>query len=251
MILICANSVNKRRMEKVKDLVELVSIDYAVQHRGGTIVDLGNADFSRCGGHEKVYIVGHGTVGGVVGKTDIDKLTAMLTHGETGLPKGRAAEIIFTSCNVGRTNRIFPLSGVTKIKNTLREQGYTSVRVQGSKGPSIKSSVTGDEFVVRNPQDRAVGPRIQKKLFKLLKPKEKLEKWLQTADGRNATIEEKAEFAATISQQFYVQYIAELKQHEGVTLDPRAGGRGQGSVRSERTGGVSPRIAALIKRFEG
>lgn len=249
MILICARSVDKRRMEKVEDLVELVSIDYAIKHRGGRIVDLGSTsgasrpDFSRCGSHETLYIIGHGTIGGTVGATTIDDLAAMLTHTEKGLPKGKTIDIVFTSCHVGRDSRVFPLAGVTKIKNALKAKKYTNVRVQGSKGPSIKSSVTGDEFVVRNPTDREVGPGIQRKLFTLLKPKEKLKKWLETADGRNAAISEKAEFAAAISQLFYVQYTAELKRR-GVTLDPKT------SIRSERTGGVSPRIAELIRRFE-
>ena len=238
MVLVC-----RWALSTVTDLVELVSIHYAYKRVGGPIVDLTTADYRLLQSGHKLYIVGHGAAG-QVGAISAADLAKALTKGPKPLRKGVNIDIIFTSCNAGISKPLTD-STVTQLRKGLEAEKYTGVRVQGAMGPSIKSDVTGTQYAVVDPNPARKGPAgvVEGKMFGVFRPKEKLAAWLKTPEGRAATIARRAEYAATISQLFYTQLTAELKD-KGLLLDARR------SMVAERTPGRSPKVGALIEKFE-
>lgn len=236
--------VGRLHLGKVTDYIELVSINYAYKRAGGPIVDWTTAKFQQLQTGDKLYIVGHGAIGRI-GDFSAAQLVAVLTSGPRALAKGIVIDIIFTSCNAGLAKSTTD-STVTQIRKGFENQGYTGVRVMGAMGCSVKSDVTGTEYAVVNPV-KAKETRsgvLQDRLERLLRPQERLDEWLATPEGSSAPIQKRAEYAAAISQQFYVQFSAEIK-NEHLVLDHEQ------SISSQRTSGMSPNVARLVRKFGG
>ena len=236
--------VGRSDIGNVTDFIELVSVNYAYKRAGGPIVDWTTDGFAQLQTGDKLYIVGHGGIG-TFGAFSVADLVAALTTGPKALVKGIMLDIIFTSCNAGLASATTD-STVSQLRKGLEKANYTGVRVMGACGPSVKSDATGNEYAVIDPDQakKKQAGALQKQLERLLRPQEKLDQWLATPEGSLASIEKRAEYAAGISQVFYTEYTAELK-NEFLVLDHKE------SITSQRTSGVSPKIATLMLKFGG
>lgn len=236
--------VGRHDIGNVKDFVELVSIDYACKRAGGPIEDWTTAKFQSLQTGDKLYIVGHGAIG-LIGDFSAAELVDGLTNGARALAKEIVIDIIFTSCNAGLGDSVTD-STVTQLRKGLEAAGYKGARVMGACGASVKADVTGTEYAVINPDPAKAGKafKMEARLKRLLKPQEKLDVWLATPEGGDASIEKRAEHAAAISQLFYTQFAAEM-QKESLVLDYKQ------SISSQRTFGLSPKVATLVMKFGG
>ena len=236
--------VGRRAIGNVTDFVELVSIDYACKRAGGPIADWTTAKFQSLQTGDKLYIVGHGAIG-LIGDFSAEDLVDALTNGPRALAKDIVIDIIFTSCNAGLADPATD-STVTQLRKGLEAAGYKGARVMGACGASVKADVTGTEYAVIDPDPAKESKafQIQGRLKRLLRPQEKLDDWLATPEGSSAPIQKRAEYAAAISQQFYAQFTAEIK-NEHLVLDHKQ------SISSQRTSGLSPKVAMLVRKFGG
>ncbi|WP_236618869.1 DUF4157 domain-containing protein [Acaryochloris sp. CCMEE 5410] len=195
------------------DFVELTSINYAVKRAGRPVGVLKDADFSKMGEGETLYIVAHGAPG-ESGDYTADEIVNKLFSGSKAL-QNKIKGVYFTSCYAGKgetddmTNSV-----VAKIKTAFDGKGWSGVTVSGARGPSIKSDEVGDEFAVVDPNQKGIAGDVQKLLEKIYEPRQKTKEAIEKAESEASTpltLEEKAAIASRETGKFYKQFIASLK----------------------------------------
>lgn len=128
------------------DFIELTSIDYALKRGGPPFALFPQADFSILKPEDSLYFVAHGRVG-ESGDVPTPDLLRRLTDRRLGLRQA-IREIVFTSCYAGKGRKADDSDSVVSTLQAALRPRFPQVEIRGARGPSVKSSQTGDAFTV-------------------------------------------------------------------------------------------------------
>jgi hypothetical protein len=191
------------------DFVENTSIHYAKQRGGGPIGLIADLNFSTLGFGDKLFIVAHGKPGSS-GDYEGKAIAALLTDEKKGI-KQSGVNIIFTSCNAGTEENVgFDDSVVATVSKSLDAQGLANF-VAGATGNSLKhDEVQGGAFTAI--KQAVVGKALGWQNFykNIHEPQKKFDEWVQS--NAEATPEEKAAAASTISKSFFEAFVLKIRE---------------------------------------
>lgn len=231
--------------EAKEDLTELNSIAFALSRTQGPVVTLSDADFSKVGKQETIFIIGHGSRGSASGHRAEDFLKVFLDQ-QRGIPHGSMATIVFTSCFAGADAAIGPgkfepnSSLIAEISKQLKET-RPGVTVIGGIGPTIKGNAVGDLFfVVKGDRDSvAKKERIKTQLTVQYKLDEQYASWFKKYktehNDKSPSLQEKAAAAAQLTEPFTKDYVKALLE-EGLVYNPANPAELDTSMRAYKAG---------------
>lgn len=199
------------------DLVVYNMIDYALNKVGGPVVSAWDApDLSTLKLDDELFVVEHGKPGVFdnprknMGKpTMLDKVIAVLTHTDRGLPKGFSGTIHVTACWAGVGTDLMP-SIVSAIQMALKSAGRTGITVLGAKGPTTGYR-TGLVPRVVNPEYTAAAMHPPEDIGSMNPIREQMKAWLK--EHKEVDFPVAASTARELTSKYvpaYVQWLEEM-----------------------------------------
>jgi hypothetical protein len=246
MVVIATDAVDPN------DFVIHSHINYALSQVGGPAHLIGEANLSVLDPSGTLYIVEHGSEGGIgpfmdddeEGSVPVDVFVNHLVHPQAGLPEDFHGKIKITSCYsaIGSEENA---SVVERVKAGLRNAGRQGIEVIGAMGPSITNAKISSKYAVIDP--KRIDDATYAQAFLLgqlpefeLERSDELERKLGLGDhgayehGKHAAmagawaqrgqVEDPFAFAAQLSKPFYEDLLA-IAQRNGMLLagDERKG----------------------------
>lgn len=203
-------NVGRKKLDEL-DWVTLSTIGFALDEsgEGQEIVNREDADFSKIGLNERIYLVGHGTGVQTVGALKEDQINILGRKLKEELPELYRGDIVAMNCRAGQIPEEEGFSGVEMLG---RAMGRPHIPVYGPRGKSYSHSVLVPQVLdpERENDKRPEYDEAKKTIS---------QEWSKMVNEvRKEDIKKQAEIAKKFTAEFYHVQINALSQ-KGMLLE--------------------------------